>query len=336
MDNSIIFFGDVFLDKVYDIKIDNLKNFVFNLEYSIIQEGTPYPNKINLFSPENYIKKTFGENPIAVCLSNNHIFDYGIEGFINTINILDKEKISYFGAGKKDENYNNPCIINLNDKSIALFGYTCMSTNPVIEIDQYGVAIINLKMIEKDIKMYRDYMDVIIINFHWGIEGVGLPKPEDIIIAKKTIDLGADAIIGHHAHSVQAIDIYNNCVIAYGLGNCIFPNINLKAYYNEDRKSKRIFISKRWFADRASIGLEVSLDDFTFDKKYLWFNYNNKLIEKKTVFHRFGDFSTFNILHYQKKFHKHIMYRRRVGMFKQLITSPKIPSWNNIKKVIYK
>jgi len=47
-------------------------------------------------------------------------------------------------------------------------------------------------------------------------------------LARKLIDSGADIIIGHHPHVLQGVELYNNGVIAYSLGNFIFnTHINM-------------------------------------------------------------------------------------------------------------
>ena len=43
----MIFLGDVFLDKKYDIDF-KLDNFIVNLEYSISKQGLPEKGKVNL------------------------------------------------------------------------------------------------------------------------------------------------------------------------------------------------------------------------------------------------------------------------------------------------
>ena len=43
-----------------------------------------------------FIEKTFGVLPAAVCLANNHIMDYGDQGYLDTITIL-KKKNSFGG-----------------------------------------------------------------------------------------------------------------------------------------------------------------------------------------------------------------------------------------------
>ena len=40
---------------------------------------------------------------------------------------------------------------------------------------------------------------------------------------KAFIDLGVNAIICHHSHSIGPVEVYKNAPIFYGLGNFIFP-----------------------------------------------------------------------------------------------------------------
>jgi hypothetical protein len=63
----------------------------------------------------------------------------------------------------------------------------------------------------------------VIVNLHWGLQDIQLPRPKDITLAHQIIDHGADMIIGHHAHCIQPYQIYRDKYIFYGIGNCIFP-----------------------------------------------------------------------------------------------------------------
>ena len=60
--------------------------------------------------------------------------DYGNKGFNQTISFLDKEQIKYFGAGNKNNNYNNPCIIDLNQKKIANVKLVNSQSDPILEM----------------------------------------------------------------------------------------------------------------------------------------------------------------------------------------------------------
>jgi poly-gamma-glutamate synthesis protein (capsule biosynthesis protein) len=62
----------------------------------------------------------------------------------------------------------------------------------------------------------------VFVSLHWGIEHEPMPHPRQVEIAHLLIDHGADAIIGHHSHVPQAIEIYRGRPILYCLGNLIF------------------------------------------------------------------------------------------------------------------
>lgn len=48
------------------------------------------------------------------------------------------------------------------------------------------------------------------------------PSPQQTQIARQIIEEGVDIILGHHSHTFQPVEIHDNGVIAYSLGNFIF------------------------------------------------------------------------------------------------------------------
>lgn len=232
--NSLTFFGDVFLPEPYTSTLD-ITEYVCNLEYPITESGEGWPDKINLKAETNYLAETFGHDPTAVCLANNHIMDYSSTGLQDTLEKLDTGGIDYFGAGSLSENCHNPLVLDRGDRSVGLLGYVCDSTSPVYATDNRpGVAPIDPTWIQDDIATAREMgADDIIIYLHWGAEELGLPKPADIKTARHLIDGGADLVLGQHAHRIQPYEKYNNGVIFYGLGNCIMPELAVPSYYQD-------------------------------------------------------------------------------------------------------
>ena len=258
--SSLYLLGDVWLPNTYITKIRMEGEFVFNMESPITNAHNPAPGKINLKAEENHIMDTFGKNPIAVCLANNHIMDHGVLGLKDTISSLEQNHIRYFGCGTIEDNCNNPTYLETDGLKIALLGYVCPSTNPIFaEKAGCGVMQNNYKKIQEDILAARlGHADRIIVCFHWGAEEVYQPKPEDIKTARGIIDVGADIVIGHHSHCVQPIEIYKGKHIFYGLGNCIMPDINIPCYYNEKGMPTGSYnkIQKRW--NRYSLLVDYS------------------------------------------------------------------------------
>ena len=70
---------------------------------------------------------------------------------------------------------------------------------------------------------------IIIVNFHWGIEKQYTPDENQKALAHLAIDEGADLVIGHHPHVLEGIEKYNGKYICYSLGNfCFGANRNPK------------------------------------------------------------------------------------------------------------
>ncbi|HAQ61805.1 TPA: hypothetical protein DCR49_07405 [Candidatus Delongbacteria bacterium] len=281
----INFLGDIYLTScvTIDPKL-HLDNLVLSVEAPFTNNGNPALNKVNLFMNSEFLFKTFSEKKIiAVNLSNNHIMDYGKEGFDYTINILEKNKIPFFGAGKIEDNFHNPVII---ENKIALFGYTCKSTNGVFgDNENTGAAPFELEKVEKDIKPYlRDYF--VVINIHWGKEHYSFPKPDDVIKARSLIDKGVGLIIGNHPHKLQSMEIYKGRYIFYSLGNSLFHNVNQESCFNGKEFTKSFIWN---FPKKSRISSKVCHDtetcnvscEFLYHDKDKVFPYRSSLLKFK-------------------------------------------------------
>ena len=252
------FFGDTVLDQVYQLSFDP-ELFVLNLETPLSCEGTPALHKVNLCQDHSYIVETFGGRPLSVSLANNHVMDFGEEAFLKTKATLEASGIPYFGAGLEGENFNNPSVIEFSGKRIALCGYSCPSVHAVLgDATQHGSAKLDLARMIADIEAIKPEVDFIIIQPHWGIQEIPFPRFSDREIAHALIDAGADIIIGHHAHVIQSHEIYKGRYIFYGLGNFIFPDLDVPTRYDGQKFTQRR-IKKQEIEHRRS--LVVTLDE---------------------------------------------------------------------------
>lgn len=224
-----------------------INNPIINLEFPLSRRGIPAKNKVNLGQDQSFIEGTFLSNlPLAVNLANNHIMDYGESAFNDTLDRLDEMGIKYFGAGFEKDNYHNPLLIRMKDKIFCISGYCCRSTHPAYgDSAQPSAAPLFRKRVFHDIVKYRKKCDFMVIAFHWGEEQIPFPKPEDVEIAHGCIDLGADLIIGHHAHVIQSIETYNGKYIFYGLGNFLFPDTDAPSDFDGKQYRNRLIVRQQ-------------------------------------------------------------------------------------------
>lgn len=252
------FLGDVWLPEPMRSRAELRSPFVFNLEGPITARGRAVPGKINLRVERAWYEETFGRAPLAVCLANNHIADYGPEGFRDTLSALDAAGIGYFGAGTLADNGHNPLVAEVGGRKIALLGYVCPSTHPLLASgDDPGAMPLELPRIGRDVELARQRgAETVVVQLHWGHEHVHLPKPEDVEKARRIVDLGADVVIGHHAHCVQACESYRGKPVFYGLGNAVFPDRRVPSYFGPDGAPSRWFPGAQRYWNKRSLLVE--------------------------------------------------------------------------------
>lgn len=259
---TLLFLGDVFLPRAFESRLALLPDddVIFNLEYPITSAQRGHPSKVNLKAECSYIEETFGRLPLAVSLANNHIMDYRAQGLDDTRAVLDGLGVRYFGVGTAADNFLNPLLFTSGEHSLAIMGYVCRSVFPVFATDDApGVAPNDLNVIRRDMATARQQGAVrVIVVLHWGLEDVFLPRPQDITLARQIIDAGADLIIGHHAHCIQPFEVYNGRYIFYGLGNCIFPDLDVPSYFTPEGESTRNYVKRQKGWHKRSLGVRYN------------------------------------------------------------------------------
>ena len=134
--------------KILQKTAELLKSFdyvVLNLETPFAKDSAKrYGNKSAYIKsdPENIeLLKYLGVD--AVCLANNHMFDFGYNSFELTKKILKDNGIQYFGVE------NNDLKVELLGNRIAFSGYCCYSTNP-INATSKGVNPLDYNIVKKN------------------------------------------------------------------------------------------------------------------------------------------------------------------------------------------
>lgn len=161
----------------------------------------------------------------AVNLANNHMFDYGMEGYEITKRVLKEYKIEYFGAEGKE------LKIEFEENKIAFSGFCCYSSNPLqcVPYGEYGVNAYNVEQVSKVISQNNKQGFLNIVAVHAGLEHVNYPSVDHIRIARKLAVSVPYVYYGHHPHVIQGVENYNGSLIAHSLGNFCFDDIYTEA-----------------------------------------------------------------------------------------------------------
>jgi hypothetical protein len=312
----ISFVGDVYLDKRYNLDFD-LGQYVCNLEAPICENTGPAPNKVNLCSNELYFHDSFPK-PQSVCLANNHIMDFGCAGILNTVKILKKNNISYFGIS--GEKYCN--TLELQNKKIVVIAFVCPTTNPAANEVDVKPKILHVDSMVEEIKNAKLYNDFVVVQFHWGLEEVPFPKYEDVLAARLAIDSGADLILGHHAHVIQSHEIYNGKNIFYGLGNFLFPDLDVPSRHDGKRYTS-LYKKEQLARNRKSVVVTV-------DNELVVSHYFTKF-DSESVFKIEAKLPSF-IPSSTRDFERKLSRLRRLRMIGKLINQPQLLSFKSMKR----
>ncbi len=162
----------------------------------------------------------------VLSLANNHILDYQKSALEDTMEILNRNKIDYVGAGFNIEEVSSVKIREVKGTRIGFLAFTDLGSS-YWQADQKssGVAWLNrsdLEEVKEQIKREKEKVDILIVSLHSGEEYSLEPTDFQVTFSRVVIEAGADMVIGHHPHVVQKIERYRDKWIAYSLGNFIF------------------------------------------------------------------------------------------------------------------
>lgn len=153
--------------------------------------------------------------------ANNHALDYGSAGLADSLDLLGARGIEICGIEK--EGRQPPCVTRtVKSIKVGFLGF-CDDVNaaavtgglprPCLWSPEAGTAIVAA----------RREVDVLIVQMHWGYEFSLHPLRRHQDQARRAVELGAHAVICHHAHVPQGFEIWKGSPIAYGLGNGCMP-----------------------------------------------------------------------------------------------------------------
>ena len=197
--------------------------------YSFDEEKMARPDWRNIiWAPDECINRLKELHIDVVTIANNHIFDLGEKGLMNTIRLLDENGIKHCGAGANIEEASKPAVVELKGKKIAFLGYMVYFTgwrapHPA-DMNSSGINIFELKRAIAYTSSLKELYDYVFILPHWGDEYSFWPVPVDIKYSKKLINAGADGIFGSHTHQVQPVISISKSPVCFSLGNFIFPD----------------------------------------------------------------------------------------------------------------
>lgn len=193
-----------------------------NLECAITESDKPikkFGANLKVCKQTALLIKKLG---VTICgLSNNHIFDFGIEGVTDTIKALDEAGIPHTGFGENYDDSRNNYIVDNGSEKVALIAVCEHEYSYALE-DRMGSRPFDEFETMADIRKAKAEADRVIVIYHGGKEHCTYPSPRLIKACREMVNNGADVVLCQHTHCISCYDNYNGSHILYGQGNFHF------------------------------------------------------------------------------------------------------------------
>lgn len=166
-------------------------------------------------------------------LGNNHSYDFGEQGFVNTVEKLEID-FNVFGEPDTLSEFSVE-FVQVNEKTISIIGINALT--PLNELE-----------LKKVVNFAAFSSDIAIAFVHWGEEYALRQNQSQRKLAGALVKLGVDIIVGHHPHVVQGVELIEGVPVFYSLGNYIFDQ-----YFSKDVQEGLVLLFD--FSDDTMISL---------------------------------------------------------------------------------
>lgn len=215
---------------------------IFNLETAVTARGEPWPGKGIQYRmhPANLPCLAVAK-PDCCALANNHVLDWGYEGFADTLATLDKAGMKAAGAGKDATAACRPAVLERNGKRVWVFAWGTENSG-VAEAwaagaNRAGVNFLDdmssasVKKIAEAVRAVKRAGDVVVASLHWGSNwGYGVSKDRRRFAHALIDKAGVDVVHGHSSHHPRPIEVYRGRLILYGCGDLINDYEGISGY----------------------------------------------------------------------------------------------------------
>ncbi|MCQ2566673.1 MAG: CapA family protein [Clostridia bacterium] len=260
---SIVFTGDIgfdrYMDKRWkdaDLLGKSIRDFICDSDHVVANVEGVMMNAVDDGKHDIFFHSM---NPEAIRflqdikadiwnISNNHIMDVGLDGLVSTIDFAASMGSRTIGAGRNEIDASEPAYLD-EAGGIGMFGVAYQPNSIPATASSPGVfRWSDLNLIGERIKEIKAKCRWCIVVAHGGEEFTCMPSPYTRDLYIKYLELGADAVVGHHPHVPENYELFpDGKMIFYSLGNFIFDTdyqrnhmytdlgVILKLIFTEDR-----------------------------------------------------------------------------------------------------
>lgn len=154
-------------------------------------------------------------------IANNHIMDYGVEGYRSTLEALDRYGIKSVGCGENAVLARRPVLFKSGGLEIGV--YSCAEYEFTIAGEKRpGANAFDALYVLDDIAALKQTADYVVVLYHGGKEFYRYPVPYVQKRCRRMVEKGADIVLCQHSHCIGCHERWGGGEILYGQGNFIF------------------------------------------------------------------------------------------------------------------
>ncbi len=212
---------------------------IVNVETVIAEEEVGAPiEKVYVFkSPPASGGILAGAGVDVAALANNHALDYGPDGVLRTIEILEEAGLATAGTGRGPGAAYAGTRLRVDGWPVAVLSFTrvpCDRPEPgetfIPEIAWACPDYVDATV--QAIAGAAARSDLVVVMAHWGVERQACPEPHQEELARAWVDAGADLVVGSHPHVLQGVERIGSAWVLYSTGNFAFPSAREESSYS--------------------------------------------------------------------------------------------------------
>ncbi|MDV2886418.1 CapA family protein [Alkalihalophilus pseudofirmus] len=193
-----------------------------NLTSPVLDEESSKPlseEEISSLVADKEAIKTLEDADFSVVnLANNHSFEIDSPQTKETLEAIDESDVEAVGIATDYDAAQGVSYTKHNGLEVATVGVT----DVVAPSNAAAVLTTDPNEALPLIREARSQADLVVVHVHAGQEYDSSPTTRQETLMKAFADAGADIVIGHYPHVLQSVDVYNDTLILYSIGNFVF------------------------------------------------------------------------------------------------------------------
>ncbi len=204
-----------------------------NLEAAATQSGVRANKSYTFRFDSRAIPTLVSAGFSYLSLTNNHTFDYGATGFLDTLAAVRAAGAATSGVGANQDAAAQPYTARLGDVEVRILSFADYPVDQtgfdgrkvaMATPERPGMLWLDSKGLQIAAGAFRQGA-LNIAMVHGGREWSRVPTSEQRTLYRALVDAGANVVIGSHPHVLEGLEAYHGGLIAYSVGNFLFPGM---------------------------------------------------------------------------------------------------------------